>query len=186
MSDVSSRALDRRQLIKAGAWAAPVIVLATAAPAAAAAQSVGATYSGAAVVSNTLSLHNDSVAGQGTVTVAFRYDRNAFPEGHSVGGDWKTLDAPSLLSIAWTVVAIGPESSTKETTVASGTAQAKIQGKSDDQTTIFSLPAGSYKFQFRFTSATFTPNPVKQADGSQATFANTSQNPIQSGALVIT
>lgn len=120
------------------------------------------------------------------MTVAFRYDRNALPQGHTVGGDWKTLETPSLLTIGWAVVAIGPDASTKETTVASGTAQAKVQVESANQTTVFSLPPGTYKFHFRFTSAIFTPNPVKQSDGTLATFANTSQNPIQAGILAIT
>lgn len=35
MSELESRSLDRRQLLKAGAWAAPVVLLATASPAAA-------------------------------------------------------------------------------------------------------------------------------------------------------
>lgn len=77
------------------------------------------------------------------MTVAFRYDRNAFPQGHTVGGDWKTLETPSLLTIGWAVVATGPDASTKETTVASGTAQAKVQVESANQTTVFSLPPGT-------------------------------------------
>ncbi len=103
MSDISSRALDRRQLIKAGAWAAPVIVLATAAPAA---QSVDTrTYSGAALVGVPLSIDNEATAGLGKVRTHMEYRRNAFPYSDTINGSQIDVSAPAQLSVGWQIVA---------------------------------------------------------------------------------
>lgn len=176
---------SRRQLPRAGVWAAPVIVLATAAPAAAA-SGPGATHSGDALVSNTFSLYNESIAGQGTVQVAISYRRGVFPQGGNVGNAWVALAVPAQLTAGWQVVAIGPGSASSETIVASGSATAEADKQSANETYRFNLAPGSYRFELRFTSATFAANPVTQPDGSEATFANTSTNPLAQSTLTIT
>lgn len=186
MSDVSSRALDRRQLIKAGAWAAPVIVLATAAPAAAAQSVDTRTYSGAALVGVPLSIDNEATAGLGKVCTHMEYRRNAFPYSDTINGSQIDVSAPAQLSVGWQIVAIGPGASTHETIVASGTAVAMMDAPTPEIGASFTLTPGSYRFELRFTAVNFTANPVKQSNGVMATFKNTTSNPVSATTFTIT
>lgn len=110
------KTLDRRQLLRAGAWAAPVIVLATAAPAAA----------------NT-SLNTTPTTGNANVDAAALavnayglYDLNAGgshgPLGWAGGqvGYWNAVNGVSVATFTWTVLLTRPDMTT--TTVASGVA----------------------------------------------------------------
>lgn len=102
--------LDRRQLIRAGAWAAPVIVLATAAPAAAA-QSV-----------NTGNVPASALA----VTAYGLYDSNSegthgplYWSGGQVGY-WNPVNGVAIASFTWTALLLKPDGTSA--TVGSGAA----------------------------------------------------------------
>lgn len=95
-NDREARGLDRRQVLKAGAWAAPVLVAAVAVPAATASES--------AVPISQLSLQvydigNDNVGGTpGPVTWA----------GGQIGWWNPPAGSPALASVSYTVILTGP------------------------------------------------------------------------------
>lgn len=105
--DEKTPTLDRRQLIRAGAWAAPVIVLATAAPAAAAQSNTGNVPASALSVDayNLSNLNAGGTAGP-----------LSWAGGHV--GYWNAVGEVAVATFTWTAVLVNPNN--ESTTVASG------------------------------------------------------------------
>lgn len=111
----TDRAIDRRQLLRAGAWAAPVIVLATSAPAAAASANPVPNSGSANVLASALAVDAYSL-----------YDLNSGgthgPLGWSGGqvGYWSAVSGIPVATFTWTVIVTKPDGTS--VTVASGVA----------------------------------------------------------------
>lgn len=100
--------LDRRQLLRAGAWAAPVLVLATAAPAGAATLSGSGNVPASALTPDAFSLSNANASGTaGPIEWA----------GGQVGY-WNSVNGVTIATFTWTAVLAKPDGTS--TTVASG------------------------------------------------------------------
>lgn len=139
-------ALNRRTLLKTGAWAAPVLVLAAAVPAARASE----TWSADVLDAPTFAV-NSYVAGEIGVALQIRYDFNSW-------GSLGTAPAtpPALATVAWKVTASGPET----VDIDSGTETIGSYESTDYRfREVAGLPAGQYVVRLEAT-ATFSPNPV--------------------------
>lgn len=149
---------SRRQLLRAGVWAAPVIVLATAAPAAA---SQSATVVRAqAVVKYSFSAYDEAAAGRIKGSIRLGYDTNAFTSQPT---------RPSTMTVSWEVVAIN---SAGVVTVIKGATNTLAQYGNTTEVSyaVNGLAAGSYTVRLRTTLVSFSPNPVTQPNGSQTRF----------------
>ena len=109
--DEKTPTLDRRQLIRAGAWAAPVIVLATAAPAAAAGSSDGNVPATALTV-QAYGLFNSNANG------------TRGPLGWAGGqvGYWNPVSTVAIATFTWTAILLRPDGTSS--TVAGGAGSA--------------------------------------------------------------
>ncbi len=124
----NERAVSRRQLLRAGVWAAPVIVLATAAPAAAASGEAAGSPIGAGNVAasafavDAYSMYNLNAGG------------TAGPLGWAGGqvGYWNAVNGVALATFTWTLLLLRPDG----TSVTIGSGAASIAAGSS-----FTLPS---------------------------------------------
>ncbi|GEM_PF-6658235 len=158
------RGLSRRQLIKAGAWAAPVIVLATATPAAAASVDV-ADHIAQAITLNTLSAYDESAPGRIRGSANLQYDGNAF-------GQWPIL-APDSVIVIWRLVVVNQSTGMTTTALADTTSVIpKYNSTGEHPYVVNGLTAGAYTIRLQLISVTFSPSPAPQANRGTATFAS--------------
>ncbi|GAA3203530.1 hypothetical protein [Microbacterium terregens] len=152
---------SRRQLIKAGAWAAPVIVLAAAAPAAAASPT---TITAAAIVA---SVPNARAVSPSTVTVDFAsvsYNYTAW----ALTGEHNQTAGPATASVNWRVglrnisdgslyayFPIGSANATSRTDAIAMYAAAEVGAAS-----LTGVPAGEYQVVVEVVSVSYPASPV--------------------------
>ena len=165
---------SRRQLIKAGAWAAPVIVLATASPAAAA--SMDTTVTAAAI---TAPVPAARVEGTDTVVLdhaSVFYDNNKWASS----GQRSQIECPATATVSWrvalkradgTVFGHFPIAATATPTLRidalpmSGTAEVRTIA-------LTGVPAGTYTVVTEMVSVAYGPNPVKGSTFASSAFSS--------------
>lgn len=150
---LGAHGLDRRQLLKAGVWAAPAIVLATAAPAAAAGS--GDVIS-APVVVNKYAPNVGSYS-NGTIqinSIQIWYDYNAW----NLGGNNAQSDGPQTATVVWQIVVKDADGNVVKT-IPQESVLAKY-GNAQYQGSITGLAPGAYTVESQIVSVTFSPNPV--------------------------
>lgn len=167
--DEKAPALDRRQLLKVGAWAAPVLLLATAAPAASASTKAPATPPtayGNAIINSSMGAQGNQGSGKIAAQFGFYYSPTGFADF-----SWGNPAGFQLLTTTWTLSvtkdgASAPaysESGTKTITYANGapgtpTSVDERWGTGGTRPFISGLAAGGYTVAITYTSATFTAN----------------------------
>jgi hypothetical protein len=148
----SGSGLDRRKVLRASAWAAPVVLVATATPAAAASKKVtaDATY----LVNNPDAASNNP--GKLKLNGAqLAYDRGVWNTAAGIG--WN--DTPTQATVVWTVFVQNSAGTVVHTfrdtqpTVTTGW----ISSGGEE---ISNLPSGQYTVISRLMSVTYAPNPV--------------------------
>lgn len=155
------KTLDRRQLLKAGAWAAPVIVLATAAPAAANTSGTTPTTGTTTVTGKATDLITQVGVQTNYYDGVQHYFLNLFYAfgGWGQGGDAKTGAAPGQLSIVYSVTLThGNQVISVETNaVANVAAYTNFQ---PGWKQVAGLSKGAWELVWSFTSVTPTPNQI--------------------------
>lgn len=158
-SDGSERTgLDRRQLLKLGAWAAPVIVLATAAPAAAAA-SGPSPYTPAVItdgVKNNGAPNADSYnPGELQInSIQAYFNAGAFSA-------YAHDKFPTVVTFTWQVYVIDTATGAKVATLRDETLSAVSRDSWLSTTSpILRLPAGKYRVVSAISGIVYSPNPI--------------------------
>lgn len=159
----AERAIDRRQLIKAGAWAAPAIVLATAAPAAAAASVPTFTKPVTSVLTRATITTDNLLGVLANYSLSLKYDNTA----------WGTTPVPASMSIVYSVVATSVVNT--------------VQLQSNATAVIAAGSTWEYSSQFRFTSlltwtVTWTVSSVTPATVADKNFVLTGALPPNSAS----
>lgn len=164
-TSTTSKSVDRRTLLKAGAWAAPVLVLTTAAPAMAASYPVSPT-------ANALVLSNFTIDGLGSITGTTNSGTSAHKK--KIQGNFQLQYNPTNWGAAWNVTVPGSLAVTWSITVngtvlESGTAVNVNQYGAirKNFTTANNLAAGTYTVVFSASAPsqtisgnTFAPKPI--------------------------
>lgn len=163
----STTGIDRRSLIKAGAWAAPALLITVAAPAAVA----SSVLTKAAIEAKAPGARG----GKGSATVNYAsvfYDYNAW----GLKGQAAQTGGPQSATVVWrvalkksdgTVFGYFPIGTTANPTTKTSTI-AKYQTASVSDVSLTGVPAGAYTVVTQVVTVTYTPNPV-----SGVTFATT-------------
>ncbi|MET0781275.1 MAG: hypothetical protein ABWZ16_07135 [Microbacterium sp.] len=172
-----ARGIGRRQLMKAGAWAAPALLVTVAAPAAMASSSL----SKAAIEAPTPGAR---FGGPNTATIDFA--AVSYKYGNwGLTGDNSQTDGPSTATVTWRVALknasgavfayfpIGAGGATSRTDAIAKYSQSQVGNIS-----LTGVPAGTYTVVTEMVSVTYAPNPVKGV-----TF---SSSPFSSGATAVT
>lgn len=170
-TDIPTRGIDRRQLIKAGAWAAPVLIAAVAVPAAVASS---------ALTKAAITAGKPGVGGgRGTAVINYASVFYAYGEWGLKGQNSQTA-GPQSASVRWRValkkadgtlyayfpIGAAPDLTAKTSTIAKyGTAS--VAG-----ITLTGVPAGAYTAVTEVVSVSYTPNPIGGVTFATAAFSS--------------
>lgn len=153
--------LNRRQLLRAGAWAAPALVLATAAPAAAASTPPGPTvptYRAAVAVAITPKVGSWET---GTIVMnygAIKYDYSEW----SLPGKLES-SGPSVATFTYNLDVINPAGAVVRQVATNALVTVAKYQQTALTPTITGLPRGTYRVRLTITSATFTGQTMNAA-----------------------